>query len=91
MYKRQLTGWEEQKFPVTQDNAWKIKLKGIVDPKIKDETKKDLFIWEDPDVKAFHAAEKTQSCSSCGGLNCRILYRLSHAESKGKDDKRLGT
>ena len=44
---------------------------------MKDPQNKDKLIWDDEEIKKLHADSKLQSCSSCGSVNCRILYRMT--------------
>ena len=87
-----IAGCEEKKVSVARDNEFKARLRAIIEPKIKDTANKDKNIWEDEDVKKLHTEEKVQSCNSCGSINCRLMFKLSSAESKTKKDgKRLGS
>ena len=39
-----VTGWEEKKYSLAAENAWKTKLKGVIEPKINDQANKDKKI-----------------------------------------------
>ena len=83
-----VVGWEEKKISIIKDNAFKAKLRAIIEPKMKDPANNGKNIWEDVDVKKLHSDESTQSCNSCGSINCRLFFKLSSAEAKSTKEGR---